>query len=436
MRKLGALALVSLVVVAVPVGLVGVSSAVAAEEQPPAKPASIEAYERLVVGREWRSVQWPEASAFKPFPEDAKDIIAGYDRLFNHMEAAFGAPGMHDVENLLGEGPNEWNDAEKAKVTRFLDANQDLIREIRLMADRGGPVYPLNFSKGLEMELLHLAKMRSCARVIHASAVMNATSGDYNEAVGDIIAGMKLGAALAQEPVLVSQLVRIAIYHIMRFAVQNSFDGSDLSPELTRRLFAHLEQADHRGEFAESYGGELYLFRRVFSAIRAGDRRGLPGDFDLGPPQEADEKAYVEIMQRFISAARLPYYEAARDLDQIDTDIQNLPQALAYTRAFLPALSRSCAAQARHEAFIDLIQIGILVEQYKVREGYYPDTLDDIASGLGGSLPVDPFSGEKYRYRPLGSVFVLYSISHNRLDDGGTHDYMKGDIVWRGEQNK
>ena len=82
------------------------------------------------------------------------------------------------------------------------------------------------------------------------------------------------------------------------------------------------------------------------------------------------------------------------------------------------------------------MQLGILVEQYRTREGYYPDTLDDIASNLGGSVPVDPFSGKKYRYRPLGSVLVLYSIGENRLDDGGTHEYRKGDIVWRGEEKR
>jgi len=434
MPKLGALGLVSLVVVAVPVALLGVCSAVAAEEQPPAKPASIEAYERLVAGQEWRSIQWPEDSAFKPFPDDAKDIIAGYDRLFTRMERAFGAPGMHDVENVLGKGPNEWNDAERSKVAQFLAANRDLISEIKLMANRGGPVYPLNFSKGFEMEFPHLVKMRSCARVLHASAVINGMNGDCNEAVDDIIAGMKLGAAVAQEPILISQLVRIAIYGIMSFAAQNSFDGGDLSPELTRRLFAHVEQADHREEFAESFSGEIYLSSKAFSAIRAG--APLPEGSNLGPPQEADERAYVEMMERVISAARLPYHEAVRDLDRIQTHIQNLPEPLAYSRALLPALIRSCIAQARHEALIDLVQIGILVEQYRTREGYYPDTLDDIASGFGGSVPVDPFSGEKYRYRPLGSVFVLYSISENRLDDGGTHELRKGDIVWRGEQKK
>jgi len=222
----------------------------------------------------------------------------------------------------------------------------------------------------------------------------------------------------------------------MGSAVENSFDGSDLSPELTRRLMTQLAQADHRDDFAGTLTGEMYFGLKAFADIRAGIPTGLGAESDFGPPQEADEKAYVEILSRIGSAARLPYYEAATEVSQIQSDVENMPQTLSYSRQLLPALGRACEAQARHEAIIDLMQIGLLVEQYKGRNGSYPDTLDEIASSLGGSVPVDPFSGKGYRYRPLGSTFVLYSISHNRLDDGGTHDYMKGDIVWRGEAKK
>lgn len=402
---------------------------------PPEKPASIEAYERLVAELEGRPMDRPAGAVFKPFPEDAKDIVEGYDRLFKRMQPLVDVfEVQQDVD--LGEDPRKWSDRDKAKIAKFLDANKDLLSEIRRMAERGAPIYALDFSKGFEMLLPHLAQSRKCSRVLRASAVVNGMNGDYAGAVDDIIAGMKLGDALAREPILISQLVRIAVYGIMGSAVENSFDGSDLSPELTQRLMTQLAQADHRDDFAGTFAGEMYFGLKAFADIRAGKRTGLPAESDFGPPEEADEKAYVEILTRIGSAARLPYYEAATEVTQITSDIENMPQTLRYSRELLPALGRTCEAQARHEAIIDLMQIGILVEQYKAHNGSYPDTLGDIASSLGGSVPVDPFSGKGYRYKPLGAVFVLYSISHNRLDDGGTHDFMKGDIVWRGEAKK
>ena len=412
----------------------------AAKLAQPEKPASIEAYERLVAELEGRPIEEPAQPIFKPFPEDAKDIVGGYDRLFKGMQPPVDAFAI-ETGDLLSRGPHEWTDWDKARIGKFLEAHQDLLREMRRMAERGAPVYPLDFSKAYGMDRPHLARVRKCARVLRASAVVNGMNGNYAEAAADVIAGMRIADALAREPILISQLVRITIYVlIMNDAVQKSFEGGDLSPELTQRLMAHLAQADHREEFAESLAGERYLFGRkalsTYSMRRSGAWSGFLGASDLGPLQEVDEQAYDEIMNRIASAARLPYYEAARELSQIQNDIESLPRTLAYSRHLLPFLARTCEAQARHESVVDLMQLGILVEQYRAREGWYPRRLDDIGPHLGGSLPVDPFSGERYHYRPLGETFLLYSIGENRRDDGGTHDYRKGDIVWRGEARK
>jgi len=98
----------------------------------------------------------------------------------------------------------------------------------------------------------------------------------------------------------------------------------------------------------------------------------------------------------------------------------------------LPALTRAIEAQARVEAEIDLMQIGISVEQYHASTGNYPATLDAISSSLGGSVPVDPFTGEAYHYQLSGGSFLLYSVGSNLTDENGMFDFRKGDIVWRG----
>jgi hypothetical protein len=343
---------------------------------------------------------------------------------------------MRYVEDHVSREPREWTSSERSAVAKFLTTNRDLIQEIRRMADKGGPIHPLDFSKGLEMELPHLARIRTWARLLRASAFLNGMEGDYAAAVDDITTVMKLGDALSQEPILISQLVRIAICLIANSAIQDSFDGGDLSPGLAERLMAHLARADHRDAFAQSLLVELLFGQQVFSAARSGGRTGLPGEFDLGPPRKSDEETYVQIMQRLISAAKLPYHEALPELTRIDGDIADLPQELSYSSLLLPALTRAGAAQARHEAVLDLAQFGIALEQYKPREGSYPLTLDPIAEHFGGTLPVDPFTGQAYIYRPSFDSFLLYSLGENLRDDGGRHDWREGDIVWRGEKKR
>jgi hypothetical protein len=423
------------------------------------KPASVEAYERILAELKGRPTEGEDAARFEPFPEDALDIITGYERLLAHVEKALNGPATDYVGEVLAKRPDEWTDAERSRASEFLMANQHLLGEIRHLADRGGPVYPLDFSKGYEMELPHLRQIRWCARLLRANAIVNGMKGDYAEAVDDIIAGMKLGDALAPESILIPQLVRMVIYGIMNTAVEDAFDEGGLSPELISRLTTHVALADNRHAFAESFRGEVYCAGVHFSEFRATGRvepsiLGPVYEPDNGPAVKdllawgvymspvgrrwwnMDEQTYAAFMDRFAALAELPYYQAAPELKQIHGDIQDLPRNRVVTLQMLPAMTGACQAQARHEAMLDLLQLGILVEEYKMREGSCPATLDAIAADLGGSLPVDPFTGEGYHYKPTEDSFLLYSVGQNCVDDGGTHDFKEGDIVWRGEEKR
>jgi hypothetical protein len=378
------------------------------------------------------------------------------------MAARGDSADQHMWEALTKKAPSEWSDPERSEVAGFLDANQELVYEIRRMADRGGPVYPIDFSKRSENQVPHLSGMLSCARLLRADAVAKAGNGNKSEAVENIIAGMKLGDALVPEPVFVSQLARISIYGIMNDAVQKCMHGSDISPELTRRLMAHVAGADHRRAFAESLVGEQYNGVRMFSDVRAGEwvvwqmdgitqaspspvMRGIGriaesaflnlyyGRFG-GPWMNLDEATFVESMTRLVGAAGKPYYKAVPELNQLEMDSNDLSPTKIFSRRSLPALLRYLEAQARHEALLDLMQMGILLEQYRAGNGSFPDSLEAIAPELGGSLPVDPFIGSIYHYRLSGDSFFLYSYGRNLVDDGGRHSLRNGDIVWRGEE--
>jgi len=403
------------------------------------KPAVIDAYQQLTAELSGVAGTVPQFgpqddSEFKGFPEDAAEIVAGYDRLFKRIERI---EGLADYDSSYQDPPDDWSDEQRRRVAEFLGNHQDLVGEIQRMANRGGPLSALDLSQGFAVDLQHLDTLRSCCRLLRADAVTKASEGNHSEAVEDIIAGMKLGDALAQEPMLISQLVRFALYGTMCDAVQNSLDGGDLSPELTSQLMGQIDHADRRNAFAESLAGELYLGLDQFPDVEisggtAGRILGVP----LRPWLNADKGGYIEVMSRVISAAGLPYYEAAPELNRIEGGGGPwlLPRTGMAKGILAPAFAQSCQAQARHEAMLDLIQLGILIEQHHARTSSYPESLDVIARDLGTSLPVDPFTGEPYLYQSSDDGFLLYSIGQNLIDDGGRHDSRSGDIVWRGEQ--
>lgn len=149
-----------------------------------------------------------------------------------------------------------------------------------------------------------------------------------------------------------------------------------------------------------------------------------------------DEEVYANSMAQIEDASRRTYYEGRPLMEQIERDVQDLPRTRVFSRVLLPGLMRTIESQARNELTLDLMQLGLSLEQYHDRNGTYPATLDAIASSVGGRLPVDPYTGQSYRYEPSSGSFLLYSLGRNLVDDGGVQDYRTGDIVWRGQERK
>ena len=85
-------------------------------------------------------------------------------------------------------------------------------------------------------------------------------------------------------------------------------------------------------------------------------------------------------------------------------------------------------------ARVESAKFAIALRLYCMKHGAYPDSLDALVPEFLDKLPLDPFSGKPYVYRRDGSGFVVYSVGHNGVDDGGvevTGDRDKGDIVWK-----
>jgi len=434
------------------------------------RPASMAVHDQLVAQMiekdDRQTVPGPDSrnmSEPPDFPSEAAETVAAYAQYFTDIDEIWGGRALpEETLDILSKSPESWTDAERATVEQAVSERKSLVRQLRELAARGGPVYPLDYSKGFQMELPHLSKMRAGAQLLKADAIISSMNGDYSEAVTDIIAGMQLGDALAGEPILISQLVRVAVYGIMIEGIRQSFHGGDLSAEQMSRLEDQLDQADNRHAFAESFLGEQITMAQIFSQIRAVEHTDMltssvalfQDTSTLGqltkpirpllarsyapvmqPWLNLDESTLTDLLDRTATVAELPYYQARPQLEITEQQVENMPRSRTWSRMMMPALTRSCEAQARHEARLDLVQMGLVLEQYQADHGSYPDTLDAIAPQMGWSMPVDPFSGKPYHYRRTGDTFRLYSVGANLTDDGGIINPQyswSGDLVWRG----
>jgi hypothetical protein len=152
-----------------------------------------------------------------------------------------------------------------------------------------------------------------------------------------------------------------------------------------------------------------------------------------------------------VAAANLPNYQQRREAyAEIEADLRNAagsvrdarnlwavvvaPRATVseqlgnvFVSLLLPALSAAMEAEGRSVAMSRMNEVSFALATYWAKHQQYPATLADLEEDLGRQVPLDPFSGEAFRYRREGAGFVVYSVGPNLRDDNGKVYYLDRD---------
>ena len=365
-----------------------------------------------------------------------------------------------------------WSKEDNEALGFLLAEHSGFITKIREAAARGGPVRRLNVGTGEQLKIPQLTPFRDFARLLRADAVYNSSKGNYTEVEADLLAMAQLGETLASEPMFISQMFRILMTDILFSTVEDVMELGDLPPASLRSLVEELDGMYHREAFAHSFQGEATFVLDIYRAVREGETSldeitvsthtdvssvsgswggalesmanmvvsvfegfssSLKGSVFGIPAFRIDETRYAETMHSLIAANALPYYRAEPLIQAIEQNIELTFSRDSTSRSIIAGFVRMGDNQARHEAKLDLIRIACALELYRNEHNVYPEILESIADTLGGEIPVDPFVGTAYQHSLTDDGFFLYSVGDNLVDDQGTHDVRKGDLVWRGE---
>jgi len=100
----------------------------------------------------------------------------------------------------------------------------------------------------------------------------------------------------------------------------------------------------------------------------------------------------------------------------------------------IPALEAWRTANKRQEADVLLLRLIFALEAYhRDNDGKYPEALGDLLGRTIDEMPLDPFSGEAFRYVLEEPGFLLYSVGPNGIDEDGRgyNDVPNGDDIRR-----
>jgi len=289
------------------------------------------------------------------------------------------------------------------------------------------------------------------AYALRAAALVSMYERRPDEAFGHCRTMLRYGSMTSIEtPTLIGSLVGVAVGSMGTDTLQlimNRHTPNDLERDL---LKAELELAKESTDMIMNWEGEITEHVYGMEHIIRGGDFDFMGDvgnvlgnrlvlFALRHPfrffLRANEAVMVDAFRTIIECYKSSPWEGSQRLKEMDL-AEHLPRYALLARIALPNAAKALERRNAFHAKVDLCYIALLLEDYREQHGSYPGQLTQLMSDITDKLPLDPFSGGNYIYRKEGDGFLMYSVSGNRQDEGGSIPNPKnpirtGDIVWR-----
>jgi hypothetical protein len=290
--------------------------------------------------------------------------------------------------------------------------------------------YPIDLTRGGATLLPHLINVRQGVRLLCLEALVEAERGDADRAARSIACALALAQSLSEEPILLSQQVRLTCYWITAGQLEpvlNRVSPLDASLAEWERALAelHSQQKLVRGCAGERCSLIDFSMHPVKSV--------LDGMGSMPPPPHLRLTAFalrasglfdvfllrdLDAVKRFQTVCSMPFPDGVKQTKDADYPDMLTPASLinglrlASERTFVQLVALDTAR-------VTVAMTGVAVERYRVAKGNLPSRLDELVPEFLTVVPSDPFDGRPLRYKKLVKGYVVYSVGEDGKDDGG-----------------
>ncbi len=296
----------------------------------------------------------------------------------------------------------------------------------------------------VEATMQHFAMTKWLFRYLTLHAEAEMVSGRSDEALKDLHVMFRLDDGLKDEPLLISQLVRMAATTIMLQSVGEGLAEHRWSEEQLQILQDRLQKTDLLASTVLALRGERDIcvnlkFDQSYMAPRGWNRLE---QFNLNRACNETVLPRLDLAAREIN----PSVNHSMDLAfQKSYGAKGFSAFLHHTimaNLTLPAFARVAEKAALAQSEVDMAMVACALERCRLAQGQYPKELNALVPRFAATLPHDIINGQPLKYRRTeNGRFILYSVGWNEKDDGGVvaatkdnpvrQDQLQGDWVWR-----
>jgi hypothetical protein len=320
------------------------------------------------------------------------------------------------------------------------------LAEARRLSDMPDGRYPIEYKLDFISTLLPYAQTaRETARMLSLEVLLQAQEGKTDEALTSCRAILNAGRSFGDEPVLISQLVRIACRAIAVGHMQRTLAQGKPADAALRQVQQLMEKEEPEPLLLIGLRGERGGFDRFLAAIQSGQLKlsgkelaALSGSTSSASDHSwqmaslsvylpgfisSQRAALLRHMTRAIEIAKLPPNQQAHEMEQLDA---NTKQQAVLVRLLAPALSKVANGCLRSRVELRCAIAALAAERYRRDKGRWPDSLEALrASDYLTQVPVDLYDGKPLRFRRLDDGLLIYSVGPDGADNGGFIDREK-----------
>ena len=299
---------------------------------------------------------------------------------------------------------------------------------------------------------------------LRATALLETANSDH--AFEDIQTILRLAEFLEDEPLLITQLVEIAVRAIAIKTFWQGWADHKWSAEHLAWFQSYFATNDSRHIVPNMYVGERAfsgVLIRDFSDSRIGSEAEQSSSIVRRLISKRNQIAIARLYNVLIDESQqsldsaVPLFQPNKDYARLAGIPPAIPNAALSSRfpeanpdgglfsnfanpytamavGLVPAVTSVLAKMDRIQVTSDLVEAVCALERYWLEHDEYPDDLASLVPTYLPEIPMDLMDGQPLRYTKRDDGwFDLYSVGHNQKDDGGVYErdreYML-DLPW------
>jgi|TARA_B100000959_G_scaffold149795_1_gene157146 hypothetical protein len=310
--------------------------------------------------------------------------------------------------------------------------------------------YDIKYEAHFAALLPHLSPLRNFTKIFTLRALAHLANDDSEAALSDIQMSLFVSESIKDEPLLISQLVRIACLQIYLQPIWEGLKEDKWNAEQLADIGKQLAKIDLLNGYHISILGERDLANLAIDRMRDDPKlagmlleganpayRFIPDGWVYHNQRRLNEM-HVKFSQRIVDPkARRIHPDIAVAFNK-ELDARTKRKLAIYdvlSGMVLPAIEKVAIKIGFAQAAVDHARIACLLELHKLEHKEYPAKLADLKA----PLPNDPYTGKPYVYKPdPKGRYQIYGVGWNQIDDGGKVilketdqlDLDKGDLIW------